>query len=141
MEQFLMTFAYFLFAAVVVEKLTEIIGNRLVKVDKKNLSIIIGMVVALYANFNLMELVGIPFGWGTDNMIVLSIAGIVGVIFSGLILSGGANGVHDFLSKLQKTKEIRQVELEMIKADERDPVDITENISTGRIVSDEIPYE
>lgn len=115
MEQILATFIFFLMAAVLVEKLTEIIGDRLPKVDKKTLSIVIGVVVALYANFNILELVGIPFGWGTENLIVFYFATFTGILFSGLILSTGANGVHDFLGKLQKSKEIKQEELKLWK--------------------------
>lgn len=121
MEQFLMTFMYFLFGAVLVEKLTEVIGSRLKKIQSKDLSIIIGFVVALYANFNLMDLIGIPFGWPTDNMLVISLASIVGIIFSGLILSGGSNGVHDFLSKLEKSKKISQAALESLEVQKEPP--------------------
>lgn len=115
MEQILITFLFFIMAAVLVEKLTEIIGNRIPKMDPKNLSIFIGFIVALYAKFNILELVGIPFGWNTESLIVLNIASGLGILFSGLILSTGANGVHDLLSKLQKSKQITQEELSRIK--------------------------
>lgn len=111
MEQLLTTFAFFLMAAVIVEKLTEILGSRIPKMDPKNLSIVIGIVVALYAKLNILDLVGIPFGWNTESLIVTTLAAIVGIIFSGLILSTGAGGIHDLLSKLQKSKELKQEEL------------------------------
>ena len=112
MEQILITFMFFLFAAVLVTKLTEIIGSRIPKMDKKDLSIIIGVIVAVYANFNVLTLIGIPFGWETNNMALTIFGTATGIICSGLILSTGANGVHDLLSKLNKSKELKQAQLE-----------------------------
>jgi len=117
--ELLISFTFFLFAAVLVTKLTEIVGGRFPKADKKNISIVIGLIVALYANFNLMNLVGIPFGWITNNQILILMANITGIIFSGLILSTGANGVHDLLSRLQKSKELKEAELTIYKEPEK----------------------
>lgn len=134
MEQILITFVFFLLAAVLVEKLTEILGDRFPKMEKKTLSMIIGFVVALYANFNVLELIGIPFGWQTENdfLIIFSIA--VGIICSGLILSTGANGVHDLLSKLQKSKDLTNARLDTYNKFEYPEGDVSAgSLQSGRI--------
>lgn len=114
-EQLAISFMFFLFGAVLVTKLTDIVGAWLTALPKKHVSIFMGVAVALYANYNIMNIIGIPFGWETSNQIILIAGNVTGILFSGLILSTGANGVHDLLSKLQKSKEVKQLEYEVYK--------------------------
>ena len=88
----------FIFGAILVEKITEIIGNKFAKFDKTYVSMIVGIIVALYAKMNFIEMIGIPFGWGDSNVVLNYIGLAIGIVASGLVLSTGSNSVHDFFS-------------------------------------------
>lgn len=125
MELIVTIFFGFLAGAILVETLTEIIGDWIPAVDGKTTSIFIGMLVAFYANFNILEMVGLEYGW-TGNQIMDIIGIVVGIVFSGLILSRGSNGVHDLFEKLKAAKELEKAEgAAIITADMDDgkPVD------------------
>ncbi len=114
MEVFLQTLAGFLTGAVLVETLTKIIGDRFVKLDKVILSMFMGVIVAFYSRFNVLEIVGLAYGWG-GNPVMDYIGLAIGITFSGLILSTGSNGIHDLISKLRSAKELTQAKTEAAK--------------------------
>lgn len=114
MDIFLETLMGFLIGAVLVETLTKIIGEKFLKMDKVALSMIMGILVAFYGRFNILELVGLTYGW-SGNITMDYIGLVIGIIFSGLVLSTGSNGVHNLLSKLQSAKELTQAKTEIAK--------------------------
>ena len=112
----LAVFVAFLIGAVLVETLVGIIGDRFKKIDKVILSMIIGVLVAFYSKLNVLTMAGLEFGW--DGNVALETAGLIlGIVFSGLVLSRGSNGVHDFISKLRSAKELTQAKTEIAEAD------------------------
>lgn len=123
----LTVFVAFLIGAVLVETLVGIISDRFAKVDKTILSMVIGVLVAFYAKFNVLTMAGLEFGW--DGNVALETTGLVlGIVFSGLVLSRGSNGVHDFISKLRSAKELTQAKVEVVQADAM----VLTNIEDGR---------
>lgn len=116
MEVALQAVAAFLAGAVLVETLTNIIGDTIPSMDKSLLAKIVGIVVAFYAKFNILTIVGLNYGWNGDP--VMEYIGLgIGIIFSGLVLSRGSNGVHDFISKLQSAKELTQAKTAVAKTE------------------------
>jgi len=116
MEVALQAIIAFLAGAVLVETLTNILGESLVKIDKSLLAKIVGIVVSFYAKFNILTIVGLNYGWNGDP--VMEYIGLaIGIVFSGLVLSRGSNGVHDFISKLQSAKELTQAKTEVANAE------------------------
>ena len=112
----LTVFVAFLIGAVLVETLVGIIGDRFEKIDKTILSMLIGVLVAFYSKLNVLTMAGLEFGW--DGNVALETAGLIlGIVFSGLVLSRGSNGVHDFISKLRSAKELTQAKTEIAEAD------------------------
>jgi len=57
-------------------------------------ALVIGLLIALSGNLDLPALVGIPF-----------IVPYLGMILTGILISRGANFVHDLLVKIQKKPE------------------------------------
>lgn len=116
MEVALQAIIAFLAGAVLVETLTNILGESLVKIDKSLLAKIVGIVVSFYAKFNILTIVGLNYGWNGDP--VMEYIGLaIGIVFSGLVLSRGSNGVHDFISKLKSAKELTQAKTEVANAE------------------------
>ena len=62
-------------------------------VDKLG-ALVIGLLITLAGNLDLPALVGIPF-----------IVPYLGMILTGILISRGANFVHDLLAKIQKPQE------------------------------------
>lgn len=116
MEVFLAAVAGLLIGAVLVETLTKIIGDRFVKLDKVGLSMVMGVIVAFYGRFNVLEIVGLNYGWA-GNPIMDYVGLAIGIVFSGLVLSTGSNGIHDLISKLRSAKELAQVKTEAAKVE------------------------
>lgn len=116
MEVALQAIVAFLAGAVLVETLTNIIGDGVPSMDKSLLAKIVGIVVAFYAKFNILTIVGLNYGWNGDPIMEYIGLGI-GIIFSGLVLSRGSNGVHDFISKLKSAKELTQARTEVAKTE------------------------
>lgn len=116
MEVISTVFFGFLAGAILVETIGEIIGDWIPKIDPKTLSILIGLIVAFYANFNILQMVGLDYGWaGNNTMDIVGVA--IGIVFSGLILSRGSNGVHDFIQKIKAAKERDQAEAQLLRDD------------------------
>ena len=119
----LSVFAAFLVGAILVESLVGIIGDRFQKIDKTILSMLIGVLVAFYARFNVLTMAGLEFGWN-GNEILETVGLVIGIIASGLVLSRGSNGVHDLISKLKSAKELTQAKTDLAHADATVLVDI-----------------
>ncbi len=89
-------FAYFVLA-VLTEKVTLIIKDIIpntaawsYKIDRL-VAIIVGLVLAFAAQLNVLDALGVK-----------TVAGWVGVLLTGLIISRGANYVHDILGLINK---------------------------------------
>lgn len=95
----------FMAGAVLVETLTGFLSDKFKKIDTITLSMIVGILLAFYGKFNIMTLAGLEFGW-TGNPILETAGIVLGILFSGVILSRGSNAVHDLLSKLKGNKEL-----------------------------------
>lgn len=109
MELLIQAVLIFLIGAVVVESITKIIHEKWDKIDPTLLSIVVGILISFYAKLNILTVVGIEYGWN-GNAAMETVGMLIGIILSGLILSRGSNGVHDFFSKIKSAKEVAQAQ-------------------------------
>ena len=109
--------AAFMAGAILVEALTGFIRERFQRIDAISLSMILGILLAFYGRFNILTLAGLEFGWA-GNPILEGVGVVLGILFSGVVLSRGSNAVHDLLSKLKGNKELAWAKKEAVETEE-----------------------
>lgn len=106
----------FMAGAILVEALTGFIRERFQRIDAISLSMILGILLAFYGRFNVLTLAGLEFGWA-GNPVLEGTGVVLGILFSGIVLSRGSNAVHDLLSKLRGNKELAWAKKEAVETE------------------------